>query len=418
MNESRTIYFIPRYIGALKYYEKLFPALRLRGFEPRFLLFEDKGMIAYCKERTLACEVRFVRSGTHIPFFTPLMWEARLRSQFDGFLDEQPHALVTEPSVDQRTRALFKSAKVRGVKRYALQWALHTDPRKPIHRSLYSRYLVLRNRYGSFARLPFVGAYYLLLRVVFLIADILRGGDTFIHPHHYAEKLGVIDGMLSDYFLWSGWQSDQIQIVGFADYSLIRDEVRSVEEDASKRAALLTRYGLEEKRARILILSHPFYTGRNSVYLDEDEQRAYYNAVFDDVRSVYPESEATIIFKLHPREEKTVYTQFTKQGIRVYGNEADLNELIALSNLYIAHPLTAANFIIRASSKPAIFINFSPLSYLDEGKELYHLRGIVKSRDDFRTMLSEARKNTLPLQYDAGGIDPDSLSKIVDFLTQ
>ena len=417
MKESRTIYFIPRYIGALKYYEKLFPALRLSGFEPRFLLFEDKGMIAYCKERSLTCEVRFVRSGKHIPFVTPLMWEARLRSQFDAFLGERPHALVTEPSVDQRTRALFKCAEARGVRRYALQWALHTDPRKPIHRSLYGHYLVLRTRYGSLARAPFVGAYYLLLRGVFFIADTLQGGDAFIHPHHYAEKLGVIDRTLLDYFLWSGWRSDQIQVVGFADYSLIRDCVRSVEEDASKRAALLVQYGLEEKRKRILILSHPFYTGRNSVYLDEEEQRAYYDAIFDDVQSVYPESEATILFKLHPREEKTVYTQFTKQGIRVYGNEADLSELVALSDLYIAHPLTAANFIIRASSKPALFINFSPLSYLDEGKDLYHLRRIVKSREDFRTMLSQVRKNTLPLQYDADGIDSDSLSKIVSFLT-
>src|SRR3989344_9109066 len=177
MSTSRTIYFLPRYIGALKYYEKIFPALKERGLEPAFLFFEDKGMIQYAKERGLSFDARFVRCGAHIPFITPLLWESKLLGLFETFLQEsQPYALVTEPSSDQRARSLFKVAEKRGIKRHALQLALHTDPRKHIKRTLYSRYLVLWDRYGSLWRAPLVSAYYALLYALFVGADLLNGG--------------------------------------------------------------------------------------------------------------------------------------------------------------------------------------------------------------------------------------------------
>ena len=75
MNTGRTIYFLPRYIGALKYYEKLFPDLIRRGFTPVFLLFDDKGMIEYCKSRACDYDDRFIEMGIHIPFYTPLVRE-------------------------------------------------------------------------------------------------------------------------------------------------------------------------------------------------------------------------------------------------------------------------------------------------------------------------------------------------------
>ena len=417
MGVSRRIYFIPRYIGALKYYEKLFPAIRERGFEPMFLFFEDSGMIEYCHARSIPCDTRFIQRGVHIPFYSPLVHEAKLQTLLEAFLNEHPYALVTEPGVDQRTRSLFKRAKEYAVKRYALQWALHTDPRKPVKRSPYSRYLEIRRRYGSFLRTPFVAGYYLLLRALFWVADFFHGGDVYVHLHHYAEKLGTIDNTLREYFVWSGWRDDQIQVVGFADYSLINNEIRSLEEDAVRREALCRRYSLDERRKRILVISNPFYTGRNAVYLDEEGQRAYFRHIFDDIRSVYPEREADILFKVHPREDVAMYAEFTQHGIRVYGNESNLNELIALSSLYIAHPLTAANFIIRGSGKPAIFLNFTPLDYFDEGKELYKLRTIFKTHDAFREALADFKNGVLPLQYDTEGIDTNSLEKIVNFVT-
>lgn len=413
---KKTIYFLPRYIGALKYYEKLFPVLRLRGFEPMFLLFEDKGMLAYCRERTLPCDSRFVYTGMHIPFLTPILREMRLLSAFGPFLDEVPYALVTEPGADQRARSLFKQAQERGIRRYALQWALHTDPRTHIRRSLYSRYLALCNRYGSPLKVPFVGLYYLLLRIIFRTVDFFRGGDVFTHTHHYTEKLGMIDDTMRGYFLWCGWSEEQMRVVGLADYSLMYAKTRALASTAA-RETIRARYGLRNAGPVILVLSHPFYTGRNSVYLSEAEQRAYFGAIFDDIRRIYSEGAVQVLFKLHPREKKETYGAYSKNGILVFGNEADLDELVALSDLYIAHPLTAANFTIKASDRPALFVNFSPLEYLDEGKDIYHLRHIYKTRDEFRSALRTFKEGTLPLQYDASDVDSGSLEKIADFIT-
>ena len=413
------ILFIPRYIGSLKYYEKLFPALRDRDFEPSFLFFEDKGMIRYCEERHIPFDSRFVRRGAHIPFVTPILWERNLLRLFPPFLDGlRPYAFVTEPSADQRARSLFKEAQKRGIRCVALQWALHTDPRKPIKRSLYSRLLVVWDQYGSLWKAPIIVGYYKLLYALFIIIDLAVGGDRYIHKDYHMDKLGTIDDTLRDYFGWRGWQNDQIKIVGSADYSLIRQMVESVRMDASLRTRLLRQYELSGAKKRILTLSHPFYTGRISVYIDEDGQREYYKNIFEDVWSVYKKDETDIMFKLHPREKRETYRTFDNSGIHIYGNEADLNELITLSDLYIAHPLTAANFSIRASGVPALFINFSPLTYLDEGKELYHLQKIIKDRADFRSMLALAKTRQLPLQYDTQGVDTNSMSKIIDFVTR
>src|SRR3989338_5587459 len=242
MSTSRAIHFLPRYIGALKYYEKLFPALRERGFEPSFLFFEDKGMIDYCKERGLSFDARFVRRGGHIPFITPLLWESKLLGLFEPFLGEsQPYALVTEPSSDQRARSLFKVAEKRGIKRHALQWALHTDPRKHIKRTLYSRFLVVRDRYGAFWKAPFISGYYKLLYALFVVVDFFAGGDTYIHKDFYAERLGTIDDTLRDYFHWRGWRRDQIHVVGSAVSSLIREAVQSAQGDEAWPPHLLVR---------------------------------------------------------------------------------------------------------------------------------------------------------------------------------
>ena len=166
---------------------------------------------------------------------------------YASFLTESaPHAFVTEPSADQRARSLFKEAQKRGIRCVALQWALHTDLRKRIKRSLYSRLLVVRDQYGSLAKAPIVVAYYKLLYALFIIINVLSGGDRYIHKDYHMDKLGTIDDTLRDYFHWRGWRDDQIEIVGSADYSLIGQMVASVRTDESLRRQLLQKYTLAE----------------------------------------------------------------------------------------------------------------------------------------------------------------------------
>lgn len=413
------IYFLPRYIGALKYYEKLFPALRARGMEPTFLLFEDVGMIAYCRERGLAYDARFALIPLgRTPLYSHVVREKQVFDQLDSFLGEaQPCCLVSEPSIPPRARALFSFAQKRRIPTFALQWAQNAGVARDSRRTLRSRALALTNHRDSFVIALLYKVYLGVLVVVIRTADLFLGGNHFVFKDRYTDRLGVIDESSRQLFLQEGWKDEEIRIVGSADFTIMHELRERVHRDATVREALLARYGLTEGRRKILVLSTPFYVGRGkAVFLDRRGQIEYFKRVLADIREVFPESETDILFKLHPRDEP-IYDSLTPLGIKMFHNEANLEELVAVADLYIAHPTTAANFTIRASSTPAIFINFTPLSFFDEGKRIYHLRSITKTREEFRNQLAEYKRGTLPLQYDAD-VDINSLSTIADFITE
>ena len=88
----QTIYFLPRYIGELKYHEQLFPALRAAGFTPTFLLFDDLGMVAYCRSRALLVDTTFIMytARFQMPFVTPVRRDmARLQRVRSILLEKQ-----------------------------------------------------------------------------------------------------------------------------------------------------------------------------------------------------------------------------------------------------------------------------------------------------------------------------------------
>ena len=410
----KTIYFLPRYIGALKYYEQLFPALRTAGFTPTFLLFDNLGMVAYCRSRALLVDTTFIMHTArfHMPFVTPVRRDLARLSRINSFLAEKkPYALVCEPTIPHLARTLCKAASAFGVRTRALQWASHSDAAIHMQRTVRSRILALRD-HGIILSL-----YLFVLNGVFYCLDLLLGKNVFIQPKLEVDTLGVVDAAAKEYFIRHGWRNAHIQVVGLADFTLMRELVQHVASNSAERALLEKKYRLAPGKKRILVLSTPFYTGARAVYLDRAGQQEYFDKIFKDIRTVFEAEEADIIFKLHPREEH-IYGDLSAAGVFIYHNEADLAELIALSDLYIAHPGSGANFVVRASGKPALFINFTPLLYMDVGKELYQLRSIVKTHEDFRAQLATYKAGTLPLQYDASQVDHHSLQKIVDFISE
>jgi len=410
----KTIYFLPRYIGALKYYEQLFPALRTAGFTPTFLLFDNLGMVAYCRSRALLVDTTFIMHTArfHMPFVTPVRRDLARLSRINSFLAEKkPYALVCEPTIPHLARTLCKAASAFGVRTRALQWASHSDAAIHMQRTVRSRILALRD-HGIILSL-----YLFVLNGVFYCLDLLLGKNVFIQPKLEVDTLGVVDAAAKEYFIRHGWRNAHIQVVGLADFTLMRELVQHVASNSAERALLEKKYRLAPGKKRILVLSTPFYTGARAVYLDRAGQQEYFDKIFKDIRTVFEAEEADIIFKLHPREEH-IYGDLSAAGVFIYHNEADLAELIALSDLYIAHPGSGANFVVRASGKPALFINFTPLLYMDVGKELYQLRSIVKTHEDFRAQLATYKAGTLPLQYDASQVDYHSLQKIVDFISE
>lgn len=393
------IYFIPRYIASLKYYEKLFQGLREKGCEPQFLLFEDKGMAAYSRRRGLPCDTRFLvlQRGVHIPLYSPVARERRMIREFEKFLAERPHTLVTETTIPPLARLLFAHARARGIRTLALQWCQESDKTRHLRLTFSKQLQKLRGRYGSVASGLVHETYFALSKTLFWFLDLFVRQKRLTEQ---ADAIGVIDSYAKNLFIKRGWRQEQIEIVGHADFTLMRQRKTP------------KRHG----RTRILILSTPFYIGHASVFTDRKGQSSYFGEIFKTIREVFSVDEADILFKLHPREEN-IYADLENQDITILGNEANIEELVASADLYIAHPLTAANFTAIARRVPALFINFTPLLFLDDGKELYHLRSITKTHEEFHKKLQDFKQGILPFQYDQDAVDPTSLQKIISFIT-
>lgn len=407
------LYITPRYIAPLKYFEKLVP--RLSGhFEISFLLLEDKGMRAYLKERDLpVVETLLETEGRRIPFFSHIRGHQRLLANAEALFEDAPPAvLLTEPSISQPMRAVFALAQKRGIPVRALQWCQQSKAYKDVRLSLKNRVRQIRGRHGSLVFGIPREAYFSLLALMFRLLTSFGVLRAHYEDRHVGE-LGVIDSFGGEYYVSEGWKREQIKTVGFYDWSIIADLKRRVKDDASFRSSLETRYALRAGRKRVLVLSTIFYAGHATLCMTRKEQVEYFARICADIRDAF--ADADILFKLHPRDEE-IYEPLERMGVRLLRTEANVEELIALSDLYVAHPLTAANFAVIASGTPALFVNFTPLSHLNLGAELYGLSRIITDREEFRAGLREAAAGRLPLFYDASRADPSSLPKIIAFV--
>lgn len=409
------LYILPRYIGSLKYFEKLVPDLHER-FDVSFLLLEDKGMCAYLRDKELSViEDLLPRTDVRVPFVSHLRDHRRLVGNAHAlFRATKPAVILTETTISQPMRTIFAIAHEYGATVKALQWCQQTNAYKGVRLSLRNRVRQIVARHCGLLQGIIREAYFLALALLFraLSGAGLLGAHI---PARHVDYLGVIDRFGADYFAQNAWDPAQMTIVGFFDWSMIQDLREHIARDAAFRQTLEKRYGLAPRRRRILILSTIFYAGHATLSMSADEQVTYFGDICDDVRAAYPD--ADILFKFHPRDEE-IYGPLEKKGVRVLRTEANMEELIALSHLYIAHPLTAANFSVIGSGIPALFINFTTLSLLDEGKELYGLTRIIKNRAEFRKALTEAAAGRLPLQYDETRADPGSREKILRFVSE
>lgn len=408
--------FIPRYIGALKYYEKLVPALRERGFSSEFVLLEDAGMRAYCDRRGLPFDARFLDVPLgRVPLYSHIAHERRLFRLFGDYLnDKMPSVIVSEPRVGGRELAFIGEARARGIPVRFLQWAQLAGPSFSDERTFSAKLLALRAKRGSLMRGVLYGLYLNVLLFVMRTMDLFSGKRRPAKETQLGQ-LGVIDEVSRASFIARGWRMKNTSVVGSAYFTIAKEISQRFRSDARFRDEILARYGLSSERMRILVLSTPFHRGSHAVFLSDDGQREYFKKIFDDIRDVFPSESADILFKLHPREPN-IYGKAADLGMRIYHNEADTDELIVLSDLVITHPMTAANFIILASGTPALFINFTPLTYFDRGKEIYGLRNIITSHQELGNSLKFFHSKKLPPQYDAARIDTGALDKIIEFV--
>ena len=411
----KKLYIVVRYIAPLKYFEKLIPALA-KTFEVSFLFLEDKGMVGYCRAHGLPFVLLpYSQPGFKFPFISHVLQYRSFVRRAEEFMEKQrPTLILTETSLTQPIRALLAKAHAVGSRSIALQWCPQIEQSKEVTLSLTNRLRQIKGRGGGLLRGLVREGYFASLTFLFVVLDRI-GLMRSVYGGSGAEKLGVIDERGRKYFLNHGWEEGQIQTVGFVDWTVTAELCRRVRNNQDEYLALEKKYNLSPGRKRVLLLSTVFYAGHATLCMTRGEQLAYFRAICADIWSVYPKVGWDILFKLHPRDEE-IYSPLEQDGALLFGNDAAIEDLMAVSDLYIAHPLTAANFTLQSAGIPALFINLIPLAFLDAGKRLYGLLNIVHDRGTFRAQLKEVYAGTLPLQYDASGVDPHSLQKIIDFI--
>jgi len=414
---KQRLYLLPVYVGSLKYYEKLLPYLRGR-YDVRFLIVRPdderrRGMLSYCEARGLSYEVLDAglgKRGLRLPFVSAvwkrLMHQAACRAIFE---DASNIKLVGVKAIST-FEMIFREANRRGVDTIVLQSALTPPPN------------FYRKDAGRDTVQLLYRAYHVLLKAIFFISDLLTQGWPYVCTSAHPKKVGVIDpGSVRIFHERFGFDTATMTVVGNADYQRVSELREKVQNDAAFRNALLKKYQLDPVKKRILILSVWFehHGAVRPAHLykpaEIDRQVEHYQRVIEIVRSVCSEEAYEVLFKLHPAE-KNIYESYRRYGVRYFGDEAVSEELLCLSDLYIADPCTSANYMVVASGIPALFDNTEALPELNKCAIFYPMTRIIQNGDELREAVRAFKEGKLDRGYDQSAIDRRSIDRIVQFI--
>jgi hypothetical protein len=76
-------------------------------------------------------------------------------------------------------------------------------------------------------------------------------------------------------------------------------------------------------------------------------------------------------------------------------------------------PWTAANIWVIASGIPVMFINYSRLDAINVGKELYKLKKVTTSKEEFESLLNKFKSGEFESQYNERDIDIHAIDKTI-----
>lgn len=414
---KKRLYLLPVYIGSLKYYEKLLPYL-LERYDTRFLIIRPdderrRGMLLYCKARGLSVEILdagLSRGGLRIPFASAIVKRIVHQRACRALFNRAPNAKMVAVKAIAGFEPIFREANHCGVDTIVLQSALTPPPdfyRKDI----------------AFARpsLPY-RVYFTVLSSLFFISDMLVHGWSYHLVSTHPKRVGVIgpEG-ISIFQTRFGFDPDTITVVGNAEYQRVSELKAHIVRDSSYRQTLLQKYGLDPKKKKILIMS-VWYEHHGAVrpahmYSEEDTktQIVYYEHIIQAIRRVCPEQNYDVLFKLHPAE-KNIYESYRQFGVLFFGDESIPEELLVLSDLYIADPCTSANYMVIASGVPALFVNAEMLPALNKCTLFYPIKRIIKNWEELDKALFAFKKGTLDAGYDESAINKHSIDRVMEFI--
>lgn len=415
--KKQLLYLLPVYVGSLKYYEKLLPRLR-ETYEVQFLIIRPdderrRGMLSYCSVRGLpfmVLDAGLGNSGPRIPLISATRKHLAHQAACRTLFDTTPNAKLVAVKAIAGFKPIFREANHRGIETIVLQSALVPPPN------------FYRKDADSFKISFTYRFYYSILNTLFFVSDTLMNGWSYRFVSTRPKKVGVIGKEGVEIFHTRfGFDPSTITVVGNAEYQRVSELKTRVIEDSLYRQTLLQKYGLDPKKKRILIMS-VWYEHHGAVrpahmYSDGDTktQIAYYERIIQAIRRVCSEQDYDVLFKLHPAE-KNIYESYRQFGALFFGDESISEELLVLSDLYIADPCTSANYMVVASGVPALFVNAEALPALNKCTLFYPMKRIIKNWEELDKALLAFKKGTLDAGYDESAIDKHSIDRIMEFI--
>ena len=408
------LYFVPIYIGQLKYYEKLIPFL-YDSYDVRFVFIRGDNerrqqMEKYCKENDYTFDIveeGFDKNkGVFIPFVRSLRKHRQQSNALQKFLRKQKPSKLIFVRGAPKTQLAIKEANYLGIDTLVLQCAFNPP----------------YNHYGKRGgKVSFINqTYHRVLALLQVTMDLFLRGPRYVFTSKEPRAIGAMkeEGrtILPE---WHNYNPDNIHVVGNIESQYVVDLCKRTFKDQSYKKELLEKYELDISKQKVLVLSswlahyvvHKVYHTQK----EEEEQIKYFDTIFKILREELGEN-IELLFKMHP-SEKNIYGSYKKRGVKIYNDEAKTEELICLSDLCISDPATSANYMIIASGKQALFVNLSSVTQINRAASYYNISHVVVEKNDFIAKIKQFKKGSLPLQYEHDRINTKTSDSIVAFLS-
>src|SRR3989338_1580272 len=414
------IFPIPSYIGSLKYLERVSLPLR-RAYEVGFIIIqlEDekrKDMVEYCREHRLSFFDLTESAGgaERVPFISPLLKRFRHSEECRKLLKrERPNKVVATKTVYPHD-TILKEANDLGIETIILRWTFSADGIDRVQRPKPSHQKKKKRGGSSFLK----KAYYSVLSALTFFLDAPRTESKYGITPAIPHKIGALNAKDAEFFSHS-YKKETIRIIESIDIQSAFDLKQKIRSSEEYREKLLKKYNLDPRKIKIFLVAYRFYSKRDESDLGMTlrEHLAYYQDAIKILRSFFPADAADIYLKLHPGEEN-VYDSYEELGVKIFGDESNIEELVCLADLYIASPQTNVNYLVLGSGVPALFINFSLRSHLEAYVQNFHIRHVITDKNDFLEKVREFKDGKLEHQYDNSRVDLKSLDRTVEFIVE
>ena len=408
-NSKPKIYFIPSYIGSLKYYARILPFLQDK-YDVRFLLLKKRetreDLIEYCKKKNFHLEILGdMAKGFRIPFLSPIIKRYKFIKKYREFLAEkQPVKIIYLWNMGQISN-FIREANRMGIETMLLQISFFGGSYKDFNK--------IKNGITSLDSFIYRW-YHSVLSFFYRFLDPIFLGLNYITLSEEPKKVGA-GGVESAKDMAKTFISSKIHNVGMVDFQVVGDLQKQINSNSGFKEKLAKKHNINLNKLNILFLTQHFFL---AVKLVTDKELAeFFYKRFKNVRSIFSSQEADVLFKLHPGE-KNRYQACEEDGAKIYNDEFLTEELVCLSDLCILDQWTGANCIVLASNKPAIFINLPPMQSSKASLEYYHIKRTVDDEKEFLEALKQFKQGGLEKQYDNSYIDTKSIEKIVSFIEE